>query len=283
MAKKNRKAKRTNDVAEAEVSLLTTNKVICLHCGTECDGNFCPNCGQSTKTERIRKMSSFKKSASEIFRFNGPYFNTLKDIILHPASMVERYIHGHRICYTAPFVFLITSVIYLSFAAIIIPSLFGDGTQRFEIETHLDMGEQVPIAVTKCLEWILNNKIIITLLSAVPCILSALVVYRKQQARRFNLAEYIVVAVYINAASLLLRIVDIPFVLFTSVSSNYIANMYIIFATFMIAYKAFPMATFKQALFKYILWGALSFVIFIICISVPILITVAINPDIFMK
>ena len=80
-----------------------TTETVCLNCGETFASNFCPNCGQSRKMERITL-----KKALRIFldtwglSTHGMLF-TIWQLIARPGYMIKDYLEGHRQNYFPPF------------------------------------------------------------------------------------------------------------------------------------------------------------------------------------
>ena len=80
--------------------------ISCLNCGTEFDGNFCPNCGQKAHTERITLMSILHEIPHSIFHVDKGFFYTFIQLLRRPGKAIRECIAGKRVKYYGPFAYL---------------------------------------------------------------------------------------------------------------------------------------------------------------------------------
>jgi len=86
----------------------------CKNCGTEFEGNFCPNCGQRPNNGRIVFRESVRDVLEHYFDFDAPLFRTISGLIISPGKVVKEYIKGRRKSYSHPFrYFILVLAIYL--------------------------------------------------------------------------------------------------------------------------------------------------------------------------
>ena len=86
----------------------------CNNCGTEFEGNFCPNCGQRPNSGRIIFKESTRDILEHYFDFDAPLFRTITGLITRPGALIKEYIFGKRKKYSHPiryYIFLLA--IYL--------------------------------------------------------------------------------------------------------------------------------------------------------------------------
>ncbi len=87
---------------------------ICKNCGTEFEGNFCPNCGQRPNSGRIVFRESARDVLEHYFDFDAPLFRTIKGLITQPDKVIREYIFGMRKKYSHPFrYFILVLAVYL--------------------------------------------------------------------------------------------------------------------------------------------------------------------------
>lgn len=86
----------------------------CLNCGAVYTGNFCPRCGQSAKTARI-KWKSIAAGFLAIFDIEEKsFFSTLWQLLWRPGQLVSDYLDGKRVVYFRPFKMIIMLAIVLA-------------------------------------------------------------------------------------------------------------------------------------------------------------------------
>ncbi len=81
--------------------------IICNNCETRFVGNYCPNCGQSTKDYEKPIGFLIYDFMGNIFAFDTRLWKTLKTILFKPGKMEKEFIMGHRVRYMPPFRFYI--------------------------------------------------------------------------------------------------------------------------------------------------------------------------------
>lgn len=110
----------------------------CLNCETEFQGDFCPKCGQSAKTERFTIKSMVHSLVLSFFTIDGGIWKTLKALFTHPGQMVLDILNGKRKSYFAPFpmLLLVLSIYILIFSF--------TGSEQAKI-TNINQSENVKI------------------------------------------------------------------------------------------------------------------------------------------
>jgi len=84
----------------------------CTNCNTELNGNFCSNCGQSAKLERI-DGHFIKHEIKQVIQFEKGVFYTIKELLVRPGQNIREYISENRNRLVKPIVFIIfSSLIY---------------------------------------------------------------------------------------------------------------------------------------------------------------------------
>ena len=92
------------------------NKVVkfqdpaCLNCGHPFTGheNFCPECGQENKGNKISFKNFVGELFSGFFNFDAKFWTTLIPLLTKPGKVSRDYIEGKRQLYTNPFRFYLT-------------------------------------------------------------------------------------------------------------------------------------------------------------------------------
>ncbi len=86
---------------------------ICLNCGTETTGRYCPACGQENIEPKQTVWHLVTHFFSDITHFDGKFFVTVKDLFIKPGFLSEEYIQGRRISYLDPIrMYIFTSAIF---------------------------------------------------------------------------------------------------------------------------------------------------------------------------
>ena len=158
-------------------------KNVCLNCGTECEGRFCPNCGQSTAVGRLTAKNLALYCSAGLLRVNSTFFKTIGALLWHPWVVIGEFVHGKRVRYTPPFVLLVLLVFYdLLFTKWL-------GLKPVRDEVFLSQQSQLLQAVDKILRFFVDNETITALILMLPVLLAVRLAYRKAGARRYNWVE----------------------------------------------------------------------------------------------
>jgi len=88
----------------SETSLEISNKNIsCKNCDTQYTGNYCPECGQSSKSFDKPFRFIIADFAGNIFAFDTRLWSTIKAVLIHPGQMAMDIMNGKRARYVPPF------------------------------------------------------------------------------------------------------------------------------------------------------------------------------------
>lgn len=96
----------------------------CLNCGKELSksDNFCSNCGQENKDQKVSIIRFFQDFISNYLNFETVFFQTLPAFIFHPGKLTNTFNEGKRRKYIHPIrLYLISSLFYFFVAAMAIP------------------------------------------------------------------------------------------------------------------------------------------------------------------
>lgn len=181
---------------------------VCLNCGAELhEGNFCHICGQPTDTRRLTTKNMGVTIISGLTRINGRFLNTFLAVLLKPWTVVSNYIGGKRVRYVAPVQMLIV-LVFVNFA---LTGIFG--LQRSGISQHMSgfdfiVGDGVVVGtVNSIVRFLLSSMVMLYILLMLPAIPVVRTFHRWAGIRKYNIAEYIVGAIYMACFILALNIV----------------------------------------------------------------------------
>ena len=93
-------------VTQTEIQAETQPEVkntTCLNCGTEFEGNFCPECGQKADTGRFTMRFIFDNLVAAFTSKDGGLWFTLKNLFSRPGAMIVDNLNGKRRRYFSPF------------------------------------------------------------------------------------------------------------------------------------------------------------------------------------
>lgn len=113
---------------------------VCINCGEEFTGRFCPQCGQAGHWSRFSWRQAFLNLLDIWGLGNRPIFRTIRDLFWRPGYMVKDYLNGHRQHYFPPFKLLAITVVFTLFVSLLpgveINSLFSWVDNRFFERFH---------------------------------------------------------------------------------------------------------------------------------------------------
>lgn len=117
--------------------------IICKNCETKFVGNYCPNCGQSTKDYDKPFGFIVYDLMGNIIAFDTRLWRTLVTILFKPGKMAHEFIIGHRIRYMPPFRFyvFVSFIFFLLLNSISNKNILEDNNTWFQINNTPDSAE----------------------------------------------------------------------------------------------------------------------------------------------
>ena len=214
----------TQSATETQPEPKTTK---CLNCGTEFQGNFCPECGQDAKTSRFTLLFIWSNLFVAILGRDGGIAYTIKNLFTRPGAMIVEILNGKRRKYVSPFptLFLALTLYVLIFTAtgtknIEIDNLPEDldteltvnvGDKTTEINNNSTAAKQMiqkgAQLVVDGYHFYLNHYTLCYMLTLPLFVVAARKCYGKENRKRYNRAEYIVAIVYAMVILVLYRCV----------------------------------------------------------------------------
>jgi hypothetical protein len=89
----------------------------CKNCNQIATENFCANCGQSTKIDKINFPNFLKEFSDGVFQINKGFFYSMKMLFLSPGKSIQGYLDGKRKNHFKPIAYVFTlSTIYFLLA-----------------------------------------------------------------------------------------------------------------------------------------------------------------------
>jgi Protein of unknown function (DUF3667) len=84
----------------------------CKNCNNEANHNYCPNCGQPIKLQRINRHYIVYE-IGQVLNFEKGFFYTIRELLIRPGKSVSSFLTESRIRLIKPIIFVIvTSLIY---------------------------------------------------------------------------------------------------------------------------------------------------------------------------
>lgn len=263
--------KETEMEGRAPLTGENAERKYCLNCGTECDSNFCPECGQAQGCRRLTMSYFVYNAISGIFKVNKGVIYTAGHLLIHPWKVIRDYIHGKRARYTEPILMLVILCFINSLVTWTIQS-YGNptGGQSEDVLSSIEAPGLIKFLVTLFVTMI-QNEIFLNFICFIPAVLLIPLVYRKARTGRFNLAEYLVAMVYISCANLEFDLIMLPLSPFVNIQLM-LSMLYMISVGAVGLYKAFPFATKASSIRHFIYFCLLVMVGYLAILSVLVLV-----------
>ena len=229
----------------------------CLNCGTEFEGKYCPECGQSANTGRFTWRFIFENLEAAIIGKDGGIWFTIKNLFTRPGAMIVDMLNGKRKSYFSPFpmLFFVLAiyVLILSFTGshnafreieneLLQPessenveldlNVFGSEIANLDSESAETKDDALKQKQDKAKNYfslfagkafsIYNNHYTLVYMLTLPLLLvAARDCYGKSNRKRYNRAEYTVAIVYASVIVVLYRcIVSLAYLASPNVSDK---------------------------------------------------------------
>ena len=195
----------------------TPKNTHCLNCGTEFEGNFCPECGQNAETGRFTMRFIFENLIAAFTSKDGGVWFTLKSLFTRPGTMIVEILNGKRRRYFSPFPMLFFVLTFYLLLASITGSRDNyrqaeqehmnievskddkSAEQSTDAEQSKDYAERynrVRRMGSNCIKFYNNHYTVVFMLTLPLFLFAARVCYGKSNRRRYYRAEYLVAITY---------------------------------------------------------------------------------------
>lgn len=178
---------------------LTTH---CLNCGTEFQGKFCPECGQSADTGKYTPRFLIDNLMAALSGRDGSIWFSVKSLFTRPGTMMVDNLNGKRKRYLSPFPMLfMVLTLYVLISALMNASVV-DLLIKDEVEppTEATIDDYFSYEATRLvqngLKFYYNHHTLCIILTLPLALIAARVCYGKKNRKRYNWAEYAIVIVY---------------------------------------------------------------------------------------
>ena len=179
----------------------------CLHCGTIFSGNFCPNCGQDAATQRTSARGAAARLTKTIFKYDGTFPNTMKQLFYRPGYLIRDYLNGHRVCYTNPIQLILFLVTIRLMLAYFLPISVESLDISNETMTKLSEGGMFGRIVANVTS-ILDNEFYMEMSVALFFIFPAKLCFRRTPfGRNMSLSEHFTAWLYVSSQTVFIDLV----------------------------------------------------------------------------
>jgi hypothetical protein len=237
--------------------------VSCAHCGNPHEGRYCPFCGQPVVTGRLTIRRVFRDAVADVFNVDRGFLHTLIALFTAPARVAHTYIETRTIGFTTPIKYYVVLTTIGQLVA------WQIGVIQAITEGFME-GFTMSAASAGALAFMNQNIILLSTLSLPPLALFARLLFR---SAGFNIAEIVVLYLYVLAQISVIFIVIAPFAnLFTQNVTDWLllGMMVIQLAYFIWATVTFFKAPLLTGLLRALAVAVLSFVAFALGVGLAI-------------
>jgi hypothetical protein len=247
----------------------------CKSCETEheIEFKFCPNCGAHEVQERLTISQFLKEFLHVLTNFEGPVWNTLKDLTLLPRKVTHGYITGIRMKYLTPARYLVIAFTLSGLFFVLFQDQFEQayanqflsgfeegytGSTGEELPESSEKSEEAEAFITK-LQYIFQKYTNLLGFLYIP-FFALFGKWWLNKNNKYNLAESFVIATYLHSHTALLMIPfyiitvipGVNFLVFTSI----IAYTIILFFVWLVkqSYQTSIWRSLLTVIFTYILY-----------------------------
>ncbi|WP_460190107.1 DUF3667 domain-containing protein [Urechidicola sp. KH5] len=174
--------------------------MICKNCNNKFEGEFCNQCGQSSKVERISWNYLSKSIIDSIFQINYGFLFTVKTLLLSPGKSLNDFFLGKRKKFYKPFAFLLisSSVFLISTKFIGNDTFVDDFVNGFRNGVNENLKNSVEL---KTLDFLTKNQTYVFLIIAPLFSLASFLAFKKN---KYNFSEHLILNLYITGEQLLI-------------------------------------------------------------------------------
>lgn len=171
----------------------------CKNCGTQFKGNFCNQCGQAARTEKMNWHFLWHDIQHGLLHFDKGLFYTLKQLFTRPGHSIREFLEGKRINHFKP----LSLVIVLATICGLLSTYLKVAVIDFQIGDDPDVAELMGIANN----WMSTHYVAYTLITLPLLAFAAYLIFRKQG---YNLIECFVLNTFVTGQMLAIQLLFFP-------------------------------------------------------------------------
>ncbi len=237
----------------------------CKNCDQVASGNFCNNCGQSTKIGKITLSNLLSELSESVFQVNRGFFYTVKELFINPGASILLYLKGKRKKHFKPLAYVLTlSTIYFLISRLLGSETFlNDAVTGFMLGSN---GSEIEADQVAMLNMFANNYAY-TVLLLLP--LYSLASYLSFKVSGYNYLEHFVLNAYITGQQAIIYL-SFSFLSLVFGNSEFWAPITLCLS---MLYSIFVFWQFFQELsrFQVILRSILTYIIYLILLIAALL------------
>lgn len=176
--------------------------MICKNCEYDFNGNFCNNCGQSTRTRRIDFQYLLSEIPNSILQVNRGFLFTVLQLFMRPGHSIKAFLEGKRKHYYKPIAFLlVTSSLYvMSYYLMSRNTIVNDVVIGFKS----GMQAKNDTSGYEILNWLTKHQTYVTLLFIPLFSFASYLAFKKS---KFNYIEHLIMNFYITGQQMIIYMI----------------------------------------------------------------------------
>lgn len=192
----------------------------CKNCGVTLEGDFCSNCGQKSRTDRINGTYVLQEIPNSILQVDRGFLYTIKQLFTRPGHTIREYIEGKRVSHFKPISFVLLLATIYVFSSLLLDknTVMGEAISGFSQAlrdvlkngnaSHIER-EAAP-AIISFLEIVKDNYAYATII-LLP--FTALTTYLSFLGKGYNYFEHLIVNLFVEGQKLIIYLICTPLLL----------------------------------------------------------------------
>lgn len=177
----------------------------CLNCNAEVNGQFCSNCGQSSKTHRINLHYLGHDIQHGLLHFDKGILFTSKELFTRPGNSIREFLDGKRVSHFKPIsLVIILAGLYSLLSHFFHLNLFSN---YYELRGGGEGFNEFKSSVDKLSEWLSQHYSVLALIQIPLFSIGTYLMFKKEG---LNFIEHLVLNCFIAGQKLILHIVTFP-------------------------------------------------------------------------
>ena len=173
----------------------------CKNCKTIVEGNFCSECGQKAKTQRINYKYLQEEFKYTFFHINSGFFYTIKSLLTRPGYMIREFIEGQRIRHYKPILLLF-----------VLAGLYGFLLHYVNLGEMINQSElnSGPVKMGDMLTWMQSHYSLVEIIYLPIIALSSWLAFKSWG---YNFMEHVILNAYVASLRLIVSLLSLPFLM----------------------------------------------------------------------
>ncbi|RZJ67766.1 MAG: DUF3667 domain-containing protein [Flavobacterium sp.] len=253
----------------------------CKNCNSNFEGNFCNNCGQKAKTERLNWRYISDEAKYVFLHFNGGLMYSVKALFTRPGDSIREFIEGKRVHHYKPILLLF-----------VLAGIYGVLVHYVDFEayvTTVPRSEEEKLAMEiqrKVITWFVDHYSLVEILQLPLYSICSYLAFRKWG---YNFIEHVILNTFASAQRLVINIVLVPFlILMSHISKEFFwAISFVSFGSFI--FTVWTLITFFRGrdlgaiILRMLLFCVLMSIVMFILIVIGSISIVVLRPDLIGK